>query len=291
MDRDLTKDEFQCYHDRIYSLTGIHYPCEKIELLSNRIRKRIRATGEASYSSYLQRINRGDQAKELQSFLDSITTNETYLFRCQRHWDYFRNWLEAKKADPDTRKNGLRIWSAAASNGAEACTMLIVLHQVFGEHFGGVPIEVVGTDLSTDILAQARAGIFTPYAIAQTPADVVKRYFTKKDETSYEFDRNLLANVRFHQHNLMERLPTSVPFDAIFVRNVMIYFDQESRQKVLGHCFESLRPEGLLVVGESESLLSVEHPFEYLKPSIFKKPATGEQARRATPAGKSPLAR
>ena len=161
--------------------------------------------------------------------------------------------------------------------------MLIVLHQVFGDNFGGVPIEVVGTDLSTDILAQARAGMFTPYAVAQTPPDVVKRYFTQKDETTFEFDRKLLANVRFHQHNLMDRLPTSVPFDAIFVRNVMIYFDQESRQKVLQHCFQSLRPEGLLVVGESESLLSVEHPFEYLKPSIFKKPATGEPGEEGDP--------
>ena len=114
-------------------------------LLSNRIRRRLRATNEASFDSYLRRIAQATETKERQEFLNSITTNETYFFRCQRHWDHFRAWLEQKKLDPDTKRNGLRLWSAAASNGAEACTMLIVLHQVFGEGFGGVNVEIVGT--------------------------------------------------------------------------------------------------------------------------------------------------
>ena len=126
MERDLTRGEFDRFHDFIYSIAGIHYPAEKLELLSNRIRRRIQAVNETSYDSYLVRIGLPAQKQELQAFLDSITTNETYLFRCQRHWDYFKEWLEARKADPDTRRDGLRIWSAAASSGAEACTMLIL---------------------------------------------------------------------------------------------------------------------------------------------------------------------
>jgi chemotaxis protein methyltransferase CheR len=276
MDRDLTPDEFQRFHDLIYKIAGIHYPTEKIELLGNRIRKRIRAIDETSYSAYLQRISSSTQSVELQAFLDSITTNETYFFRCQRHWDYFREWLEQKKADPDTKRNGLRIWSAAASNGSEACTMLIVLHQVFGENFGGVSVQILGTDLSTNILNEAKMATFTPYAVAQTPPEVVNKYFKMNDEkTHYVFDRKLLASVRFTQHNLMDRLPSLDQFDAVFVRNVMIYFDQASREKVLDHIFNSMRPSALLLVGESESLLSVKHGFQYMKPSIFTKPLPG----------------
>ncbi len=279
MERDLTRGEFDRFHDFIYSIAGIHYPAEKLELLSNRIRRRIQAVNETSYDSYLVRIGLPAQKQELQAFLDSITTNETYLFRCQRHWDYFKEWLEARKADPDTRRDGLRIWSAAASSGAEACTMLIVLHQVFGDDFGGVPVHVLGTDLSTEILAEAKRMKFRPYALAQTKPQVVSRYFEKDaDKDEYTFDPELRRHVRFEQHNLMDRIQQPRPFDAVFIRNVMIYFDQQSRERVLEHAFHVLRPGGLLMVGESESLLSVKHEFEYVKPSIFVKP-TGAPAK------------
>jgi chemotaxis protein methyltransferase CheR len=273
MDRDLTTTEFQRYHDLIYKIAGIHYPSEKLELLSNRIRKRIRAIGETSYDSYLMRIGLASGKQEMQAFLDSITTNETYFFRCQRHWDYFKDWLIERKKDPELAQRGLRIWSAAASNGAEACTMLIVLHQVFGDGFGGVPVEVLGTDLSTEILAQAEEAVFRPYALAQTPKAYVHSYFEKGPKgDEYRFDRALLRHVKFRQHNLMQRLPQPGLFDAVFIRNVMIYFDQASRERVLDHAFQVMRPGGLLIVGESESLLSVKHEFEYQKPSIFCKP-------------------
>ena len=151
--------------------------------------------------------------------------------------------------------------------------MLIVLHQVFGDGFGGVPVEVLGTDLSTQILDEAKKATFRPYALAQTPPDVVARYFTKDDnKDEFKFDRQLLRNVRFEQHNLMDRLAQPGLFDAVFIRNVMIYFDQQSREKVLDHAFHVMRPGGLLIVGESESLLSVKHDFDYVKPSIFVKP-------------------
>ena len=274
MDRDLTTTEFQRFHDLIYRTAGIHSPTEKLELLSNRIRKRIRAIGETSYDSYLMRIGLSSGAQEMQAFLDSVTTNETYFFRCQRHWDHFREWLVEQKQDPELTRRGLRLWSAAASNGAEACTMLIVLHQVLGEGFGGVPVEILGTDLSTEILAEAERAVFRPYALAQTPEACVKRYFSAADDgDGYAFDRSLLRHVRFRQHNLMERLTEPGRFDAVFIRNVMIYFDQASRERVLDHAFQVTRPGGLLVVGESESLLSVKHEFGYQKPSIFRKPA------------------
>jgi len=270
MDRDLTKDEFRRYHDFIYEIAGIHYPNEKLELLSNRIRKRIREINETTYDSYLRRIRGATAGNELQSFLDSITTNETYFFRCQRHWDYFKAWLtEKKEQDPDLKERGLRIWSAAASNGAEACTMLIVLHQVFGDNFGGMNVEVLGTDLSSEILAEAQKAVFRPYALAQTNPAIVKQYFREISKDEFEFDRTLLGHAKFRPHNLMDRLTGPDIFDAVFIRNVMIYFDQTSRERVLDHAYQVLRPGGLLLVGESESLLSVKHEFDYLKPSIF----------------------
>ncbi len=282
MDRDLNQAEFQRLHDLIYRLAGIHYPSEKIALLSNRIRRRLKATGTTTYDAYLQLVQSNRQPVEVQAFLDSITTNETYFFRCQRHWDFFKHWAQQRAADPATRREGFRIWSAAASTGAEAFTICIVLHQVLGDDFGGMPVEILGTDLSATILEEARAGVYRPYALAQTPPAVVKRYFTKQGAEELQFDRQLARRVTFVRHNLMEPLLGGRAFDFVFLRNVMIYFDVPSKEKVMRNAYAVTRPGGYLLVGESESLLNLEQPFEYVKPSIFQRKASA-----GTPAAKS----
>ena len=280
MERDLTKPEFDRFHDRIYQIAGIHYPSEKLELLSNRIRRRLRASKAKDYESYLALIQH--DAKELQSFLDSITTNETYFFRCQRHWDHFRQAIERRQADPVHKREPLRIWSAAASTGAEAYTILIVLQQVLGKGFGGVAVEVLGTDLCGTVLEEARTATFRAYALAQTPAEVKQQFFTRTDKDEYVVDRALHKHVQFQRHNLMEPLAGARPFDFVFLRNVMIYFDGKSRERVLQNVFAVTRPGGTLIVGESESLLSVKHGFQYVKPSIFVRPDGAAKPVRAS---------
>lgn len=284
MERDLTKDEFRRYHDYLYAKTGIHYPDEKIELLSNRIRKRLRATGCASYDAYLTRIQQRGEAVEQQMFFDSITTNETYFFRCQRHWDFFKSWAQQRHADPQTRKLPVRVWSAASSTGAEAFTALIVLHQVYGPNFGGTQVEVFGTDLSQAVLAEAQKGVFSAYALSQTPPDVVKKHFAKVDKEDWLFDRELARHATFARHNLMDPLLGKGLFDFVFVRNVLIYFDAKSRERVLANCAQVMQPGAPILVGESESLMGTTHPFQYLKPSIFAKPAGAATAPAGAPA-------
>jgi chemotaxis protein methyltransferase CheR len=272
MERDLNPAEFQRFHDLIYKLAGIHYPIEKLSLLSNRIRRRLRDTKVTTYDAYLAMLQSAAQVTEQQSFLDSITTNETYFFRCQRHWDFFKQWAQQRAANPATRREGFRIWSAAASSGAEAFTITIILNQILGPNFGGIPVEILGTDLSTQILEEARAGLYRPYAVAQTPPEVVKKYFTKTATDELLFDRQLAKAVTFQRHNLMEPLPGNRQFDFVFVRNVMIYFDVPSKEKVMRNAFQVTKPGGYLIVGESESLMNVDQPFKYCKPSIFEKP-------------------
>ena len=280
MDRELNRDEFERFRALIYRLAGIHYPLEKLELLTNRVRKRLRATAIASYEAYLDHLQHAPDGPELQAFLDCVTTNETYFFRCQRHWEWFRQRAAAHRADGARACQRLRLWSAAASTGAEAFTALIVLHQVLGDGFAGTPVEVLGTDLSKRVLDEAARGVFRPYALAQTPADVLARYFERTGTGDYLFDRALARNARFRRHNLMAALPPSEgTFDVVFLRNVMIYFDSPSRERVLQHVFAAVRPGGHLVVGESESLLNVAHGFRYVQPSIFCRPDPVAAAR------------
>ncbi|MDO8349118.1 MAG: protein-glutamate O-methyltransferase CheR [Planctomycetota bacterium] len=275
MERDLSTPEFSRFQALIYELAGIHYPDEKLALLSNRIRRRLRATGLTTYDAYLGSLGSG-KAAECSSFLDAVTTNETYFFRCQRHWDHFRQWAQQRASDPATRRDGFRIWSAAASSGAEAFTAVIVLHQILGPDFGGVPVEVLGTDLSTQVLEEAQKGIYRPYALAQTDPAIVRQYFRRAGPDELVFDPQLAKVVRFERHNLMDPLPRRVAFDFVFLRNVMIYFDARSKARVLQNAFAATRPGGILLVGEAESLINVDQPFQYVKPSVFCKPAKVE---------------
>lgn len=269
MDRDLDKNEFRRFHDLIHQLTGIHYPEDKIQLLGNRLRKRMRLQQMTDYGAYLDHIQQRTNKVELQQFIDSITTNETYFFRCKRHWDMFATWVR-ESANAGARS--FRIWSAAASNGSEACTIMIVLDQVLGRGFGGRTVEVLGTDLNLQILQEAKAATYRPYALSQTPPDIIEKYFKKLEDDRFQFERRLLQHVTFRQHNLMDPV-VAQPFDFVFLRNVMIYFDKPSKERVLGHMHKALRPGGMLMVGESESLLNVGHEFTYLRPSWFQKGA------------------
>ncbi|MCY2958182.1 MAG: protein-glutamate O-methyltransferase CheR [Planctomycetota bacterium] len=271
MERDLDPEEFRLYHDLIHRLTGIHYPADKRSLLSNRLRRRLRATGQMQYLAYLAHIQMPSQHVELQDFLDSITTNETYFFRCPRHWELFKEWAKAQVGLPETKRHGLRIWSAASSTGAEAYTILICLEQVLGEAFGGIRVEVLGTDLSQSVLTEARQGIYRPYALSQTPLEIQRRYFKQIDTEHFQIAPRLQPFITFKQHNLMNVLPNRT-FDFVFLRNVMIYFDRPSKERVLGNMRSVLRPGGMLIVGESESLLNITHQLTYLHPSLFQEP-------------------
>lgn len=276
MDRDLASEEFRHFHDLIHRLTGIHYPEDKLQLLSNRLRKRMRLCRVDSYAAYLKHIQDTRQRAELQQFIDSITTNETYFFRCQRHWDLFAEWARnfAKRRPPS-----LRIWSAAASNGSEAGTIMIVLDQTLGRGFGGLKVEVLATDLSNSVLADARAGVYRSYAVSQTPPEVVANYFQRLDDDRLRLDPRLHSHITFRAHNLMEPLG-GPPFDFVFLRNVMIYFDRPSKERVLANVDGVLRPGGMLVVGEAESLLNIRHSLTYLQPSWFQKPPSAPTPAR-----------
>ncbi|MGE3173141.1 MAG: protein-glutamate O-methyltransferase CheR [Planctomycetota bacterium] len=266
MERDLDTSEFGEFHDLIHRLTGIHYPAEKLPLLSNRLRKRLRACSLSDYRTYLRHVTEQNHRAELQQFIDSITTNETYFFRCRRHWDLFSAWAGRHPG------RSLRIWSAACSSGCEAYTALIALEQLFGRQFGGRSVEVLGTDLNLAVLDEARAAIYRPYALAQSPPEIAQQYFREKADGRLELDRRFLRHATFRQHNLMDPL-AEPPFDFVFLRNVMIYFDSASKQRVLQNVHRVLRPGGVLLVGESESLLNVPHPFTYVQPSWFEKSA------------------
>ncbi len=291
--QDISASDFKQYQAFIYKMAGISYPDEKQSLLANRLRKRLSSTGIENYSQYLQLLKSCSPQgkKEVQEFLDAITTNETYFFRCDRHWQFFRDWLETKKQE--LAKKGsveIRIWSAAASTGAEAYTMAIAITEAFGPKLDKVKLKIIGTDLNMSVLAEARAGVYSDYALRQTDPKIAKRFFTQLSDGSFQVQEKIRKMVSFEPHNLMQPFRKG-PFDFVFLRNVMIYFDAPSKERVLANCHSALVKDGLLMLGESESLLNLDHMFKYMKPSIFSRCETKEEAvtvgsKRKPPAAK-----
>jgi chemotaxis protein methyltransferase CheR len=280
---------FGRFADLIRRATGIEYSQAKRNLLLNRLRRRLTALGLDSPSAYLQVLESGGSPHELREFLDAITTNETWFFRCARHFDVFRRAMRERDREvPEGQR--IRIWSAASSTGAEAYSAAITLHEEFGGARVRARFEIHGTDLNQKVLMQAREGEYPELLLREVDEATRERWFERRpapadsaQDALFRVREELKTNVTFARHNLLEAW-TERPFDFVFLRNVMIYFDRPTKEAVLARMFDAVAPGGTLVLGESESLVHVEHGFVSGETSVLHRPAahSGERPVAST---------
>ena len=252
MGRALSRRTFGRFRALIYRMSGIALSDGKEGLVRARVGKRMRALGLADYEDYLDRLEADVSGDEIIHLLDVISTNVTSFFREDSHFDYLATLARRWAAE---RRSRLRLWSAACSTGEEPCTMAMTLLE---STEGGLPdLKILATDLSTRALDRARAGLYGPEKIAAVPRDLRSKYFDRdaKHPSAYRAGAELRRTITFARLNLAEPpFPMSGPFDAVFCRNVMIYFDAEVRRRLLAQIHDLLRPGGCLFVGHSESL-------------------------------------
>jgi chemotaxis protein methyltransferase CheR len=271
-DLQIADDLLARYATLIYEVTGISISPQKKALLSNRIRRRLRATGIAGFEEYYQHLRRlRGSGAEWDAFLQEITTHETYLFRDEAHWQWFQQTFLpeiAGAARQGTRAKRLRIWSAACSTGDEAFTIAASIVTGLPGHEGW-NIQILGTDIGVDAVAQARAATFSARAMRLVPEPARQRCFTPVAGSDAWTARPALRKLtEFRRHNLLESL-NAEPFDLVFLKNVLIYFDTPSKQVVLNHVRRMLKPGALLVAGAAEGIadlvkdLKRHHPWLY----------------------------
>lgn len=268
----VTADELSRYADLIYKRTGIRISPQKRTLLSNRVRRRLRATGIADYARYFAHL-KGLPASdpEWDAFLQEITTHETYLFRDPAVWNWFRNEFLSDvqtQARNGTRPKTLRIWSAAASTGDEAFTIACCIAERLIAP-GDWKIEIVGSDIGVGALDQARSAEFGERAMRLVPSDLKRRFFTEMKDERWKATSALTRWITFQQHNLLDPFK-GTSFDAVFLRNVLIYFDTPSKKTALGHIAKSLRPNGLLISGPAEGIGDLVTGYERLQPWLHR---------------------
>ena len=281
-DFQLTDDDFQAVRTVVYDHCGISLSDDKRTLVRARLAKQVRTGQFTSATDYLEHALADRKSTAFTEFIDAISTNLTSFFRESDHFDYLSNtvlpaMLKHKREIGDGR---IRAWSAACSSGEEPYSLAItILEAINLSGFGAAnwDIRLLATDISTRMLARARAGIYTESQMASVPPRHRGRYFkdassSANDATQYAVSSRLSDIVRFRHLNLMEPWPFKGPFDFIFCRNVMIYFDSATQEKLVERYSHCLSPGGLLFTGHSESLTGIKHRFQNIRPSIYQKP-------------------
>jgi chemotaxis protein methyltransferase CheR len=260
----ITPAEFAQFQRFIFDAAGITLASTKAALVSGRLGKRLVHNGLDNYADYLRMLTSGSHPAEVQMAVDLLTTNETYFFRESKHFDFLRT----KALSARSGGRSFRVWSAAASSGEEAYSIAMVL----ADCLGGAPWEVLGTDISQRVLQSAARGIFRMERARHIPPAYLHRYClkgTEEHEGTLMVDRTLRARVSFVQANLNAPLPDLGAFDLIFLRNVLIYFNDETKRQVVDRVSAALRPGGHFLVGHSESLHGITDALRAEAPSIY----------------------
>lgn len=266
----LSPSQFRRVRKLVHELCGIDLIPGKELLVQTRLAKRLRALGLRSFDEYLRWVERDTTGRELLELVDAITTNETYFFRESQHFEYLRTSVL-----PALRRRGLpiRIWSAGCSTGEEPFTIAMVLREELTEAECAAA-RILATDISRRALAKARAAVYTESEVRRIPPRLLRTYFTcisAGPPRRYQARESIRSMVRLARLNLIDPWPMKGPFDVIFCRNVMIYFDKQTQQRLVERFWELLRPGGHLFVGHSESLSALSHRFGYRRPAVYVK--------------------
>lgn len=260
----LSELDFKRFQKLIFDAAGIHLSAVKRPMVAGRLAKRLKALSLVDYATYLLRVER-DPA-EYQLVIDLLTTNETYFFREPKHFDFLRERiLPGCKAG-----QSFSVWSAACSSGEEPYSLAMLLTDQLGER----DWSIFASDISTQVLARARAGQYSMTRIDQVPTQYLKRFCLRGVGAASGrllVDRKLRERVQFQQLNLMASLHNLPLFDLILLRNVMIYFNADTKQQLIARIAGRLKAGGHLFIGHSETLNGLASGLTQIAPAIYQR--------------------
>lgn len=266
----ITNQEFERIVRYVKKKSGIDLSEKKV-LVNGRLENYIVRSGYRSYHELMDLVEKypaGDVAEDL---LNALTTNHTYFWREYEQFLYLKQVVfpMLKKKTEETKD--WRIWCAASSTGEEPYTLAMLCMDFLGLEQSNWDTTVLATDIDTSVLEKAVKGIYARDSVEQLPKQYVRRFFRLKNEYEYTVTKELRNQVIFRQFNLMNQLPFKKGLHVVFLRNVMIYFDDKTKEKLLDNIYEKMEPGGYLFIGSTESISHNNTKFRYVKPSVYKK--------------------
>jgi chemotaxis protein methyltransferase CheR len=268
-----TDADFDSLRALARELAGISLADTKRELVYGRVSRRLRELGLASFAEYRALLAGMEGDTEIGEFINAVTTNLTAFFREKHHFDYWReHFLLPRAADPNAERR-LRIWCAAASTGEEPYSIAMTVAEAIPD-WQRWDIRVLATDLDTNVLAHAEAGVYKEDRMRDMPRGLLTKYFVRGGEggaVTYKVKPELAQMIAFRQLNLIQPLPMRGPLDAIFCRNVIIYFDKDTQRDLFSRMAPLQRPDDLLFLGHSETLFKVSEAWKLVGKTVYRR--------------------
>jgi len=271
----LTSDEFSRLAEFLYRRTGMVFTEAKRYYVERRISERMSATSSRSFTDYFAHL-RGEERREVEELINAFTVNETYFYREDHQLTCLTSDLLDERVRAKRPGDTIRIWSAPCSTGEEPYSIAIWLLENWKD-VDAYDIEIVGSDIDTDVLEAAAEGIFRKRALMRLSPELIARYFYELDDERWRILDDLRQSVRFSRVNLIDTKQTRPQgrFDVIFCRNVLIYFDDESRRIAAENLYDNLLPGGFICLGHTESMSRISPLFEVCRYSgaiVYRKP-------------------
>jgi chemotaxis protein methyltransferase CheR len=270
----VSERDFELISDLVYKHCGINLHDGKKELVQARIAKKMRVGGYQTASEYIEHVLADSTGERFADLIDALSTNLTSFFREDNHFTFltkkFLPQLMANKSR--VHNNRIRVWSAGCSSGEEPYTLAITILEALAGH-GTWDVKILASDISRKVLRIGQQGVYPKQRIDKVPQQLRGKYFGEgPDRSTVTVSPNLKSMIRFNYLNLQNDWPFKGPFDFIFCRNVMIYFDKPTQERLVNRFFNHLAGGGVLFTGHSESLTGVIHKFQYVEPTIYGKP-------------------
>ena len=265
---ELDGEQFRTISRFVHDVCGIYLKPGKEALVRSRLMKRLRVLGMQSFAQYMQFLESEKGAAELSDMIDVLTTNKTSFFREMAHFDFLRTTLL-----PQLKKKRLRFWTAASSSGQEPYSLAIVLREFFPD-IETRDVRILATDISTRMLEKLHRGVYAAEDLQDLAPALLNKHFHRVSPGSpaeFQIKDATRALVFPARLNLIDPWPMKGPFEVIFCRNVMIYFDKPTQQRLIGRFWNLLAPGGYLFVGHAEGLSSISHRFKYVQPAVYLK--------------------
>lgn len=267
----MTQEEFLRIYRFLKSRYGIDMERKK-EIVQGRLENYVRAGGYGSYSDYIYALESDITGKLERELVNILTTNHTFFMREFEHFDYMRNVVLPQLKIQEARKKDLCIWCGASSTGQEPYMLAMLLMDFFGLDHEEWDTKVLATDIAMDVLQHAAAGIYEKEQIECLPDNWKRRYMRPIDGGErYKMSDEIKKEVLFRKLNLMDEFPFKRKMHVVFLRNVMIYFDKETKKEVIRKVYDVMEPGGYLFIGKTETIDRTDTPFQLIQPSIFRK--------------------
>lgn len=266
----IQEEEFRQFASFVKTNFGIHFKDEKKTLVEGRLGTLLTSMNFSSLTEYMHYVTADTSGKAMSAMLDRITTNHTFFMREPAHFYYFRDKVLPYLAKT-ARDRDLRIWSAACSSGEEPYTLAMIMNEFFGPEKSLWDTKILASDISDHVLSVAKTGVYSKEKIEDLPDIWKKRYFKDAGNSSYALTERIKDEVIFTNINLMNAFPFKRKMHVIFCRNVMIYFDTQTKESLAERLYDITEPGGFLFIGHSEGLNRDRTRYKYVMPAVYRK--------------------